>query len=282
LTEAEFVEALKRLARHPAARGLVDDAAVVGDLVFTHDMILEGVHFLPDDLPEDVAWKLVAVNLSDLAAKGAEPVGCLLGYTLGKAEWNVRFIAGLREVLDTYAMPLLGGDTVRANGPRSFGLTAIGRAAHAPSRAGAQAGDALWVTGVIGRAGVGLRLLHAGESGPEIEAYRRPRPRLAEGCALAPHVHAMMDVSDGLLIDAARMAEASGLAVTIDLDTVPVCGDPLAAVTAGDDYELLFAMADLPPITAAQIGRFAEGAGLTLIKAGAPIPLPASLGWTHG
>ncbi|HYZ48045.1 MAG TPA: thiamine-phosphate kinase, partial [Sphingomonas sp.] len=212
MSESEFIAALRGLATAPAARGLLDDAAVLGDLVFTHDMIAEGVHFLADDPPEDVAWKLVAMNLSDLAAKGAEPVGCLLGYALGPAEWNARFLAGLSEVLHAYAMPLLGGDTVRANGPRSFGLTAIGRAPHAPSRSGAKPGDALYITGIIGRAGLGLELLRSGRTGPEIEAYRRPRPRLVEGRALAPLVHAMMDVSDGLLIDAQRMAEASGVA----------------------------------------------------------------------
>ena len=282
MTEPDFIAALRSLARDPSARGLMDDAAVLGDLVFTHDMIVEGVHFLLDDPPEDVAWKLVAVNLSDLAAKGAEPVGCLLGYALGPAEWNARFIDGLREVLDTYAMPLLGGDTVKANGARSFGLTAIGRSAHAPSRTGALAGDTLYVTGTIGRAGLGLKLLQSGNTGPEIEAYRRPRPRLAEGCALAPHVHAMMDVSDGLLIDAARMAEASGLAVTIELGAVPVAGDPMDAVTAGDDYELLFAADTPPPVEAVPIGRFLDGAGLTLTTGGQPAPLPARLGWTHG
>ncbi|MFD1610693.1 thiamine-phosphate kinase [Sphingomonas tabacisoli] len=283
MNEAEFIDALRGLARDPAARGLLDDVAVLGDLVFTHDMIVEGVHFLPNDPPEDVAWKLVAVNLSDLAAKGAEPVGCLLGYTLGPAEWNAAFIAGLGAVLEHYSMPLLGGDTVKANGPRSFGLTAIGRSAHAPAREGAQAGDALYVTGVIGRAGVGLELLKTGRTGPEIEAYRRPQPRLAEGRALAPVVHAMMDVSDGLLIDAARMAEASGLAVETDLDDVPVAGDPMRAVTAGDDYELLFAApADLPlPVAATRIGRFAAGGGLSLTRGGQAIALPSSLGWVH-
>lgn len=283
MNEPEFIQSLRSLARDPAARGLRDDAAVLGDLVFTHDMIVEGVHFLPDDPAEDVAWKLVAVNLSDLAAKGAEPVGCLLGYTLGPADWNARFIAGLREVLDAYALPLLGGDTVKANGPRSFGLTAMGRSAHAPSRTGALADDALYMTGTIGRAGIGLALLKAGEIGPEIEAYRRPRPRLAEGRALAPIVHAMMDVSDGLLIDALRMAEASGVAVEIDLDAVPLVGDPLRAVTTGDDYELLFAApADTPlPVTAKRIGRFAVGEGLSLTQGGKPLPLPSSLGWMH-
>lgn len=282
MNEPEFIAALRGLAREPAARGLMDDAAVLGDLVFTHDMIVEGVHFLPDDPAEDVAWKLVAVNLSDLAAKGAEPVGCLLGYMLRPAEWNARFIAGLEEVLGTYALPLLGGDTVKANGARSFGLTAVGRSSCAPSRTGAEAGDSLYVTGTIGRAGIGLRLLQSGGAGPEVYAYRRPRPRLAEGRTLAPHVHAMMDVSDGLLIDASRMADASGLAVTIDLDRVPVAGDPLTAVTAGDDYELLFAMSTEPPVPATRIGRFEPGKGLTLIKSGEPVPLPASLGWTHG
>lgn len=282
MNEAEFVKALRGLAREPAARGLLDDAAVLGDLVFTHDMIVEDVHFLPDDPPEDVAWKLVAVNLSDLAAKGAEPAGALLGYTLGPADWNRRFIVGLRDVLDTYRMPLLGGDTVRSNGARSFGLTAIGRSPLAPSRTGAQRGDALYVTGTIGRAGLGLKLLQAGRLGPEIEAYRRPRPLIAEGRALAPCVHAMMDVSDGLLIDASRMAEASGLAVTIDLDAVPVVGDALDAVTAGDDYQLLFAAPPGPlPVEAACIGRFDAGAGLTLTRSGAPVPLPSRLGWTH-
>jgi thiamine-monophosphate kinase len=283
MTELEFIETLRALALDQAARGLLDDAAVLGDLVFTHDMIVEGVHFRPDDPPEDIAWKLAAVNLSDLAAKGAEPVGCLLGYTLGPEAWNAAFVSGLRDVLGAYAMPLLGGDTVKANGPRSFGLTAIGRASHAPSRAGAKAGDALYVTGTIGRAGMGLKLLRSGRSGPEIDAYRRPKPRLAEGRALAPVVHAMMDVSDGLLIDAGRLAEASGLAVTIDLDAVPVSGDPLEAVTAGDDYELLFAAPPGPlPVQATCIGRCETGAGLSLMQGNAPIAQPQRLGWTHG
>lgn len=283
MNEAEFISALRSLATDPAARGFVDDAAVLGDLVLTHDMIVEGVHFLPDDPPEDVAWKLVAVNLSDLAAKGAEPVGCLLGYTLGPADWNARFVAGLKDVLDTYATPLLGGDTVRANGPRSFGLTAIGRAARAPSRTGAKAGDALYVTGTIGCAGLGLKLLQAGRVGPEVEAYRRPQPRLVEGRALAPLVHAMMDVSDGLLIDARRLADASSLAVSIDLAAVPVGGDALAAVTAGDDYELLFAAPPeiALPVAATRIGHFGPGQGLVLTHNGVPIPLPLSLGWMH-
>jgi thiamine-monophosphate kinase len=277
LTEADFLTLLRPLATDPAARGLRDDAAVLGDLVFTHDVLVEGVHFLPDDPPEDVAWKLLAVNLSDLAAKGAKPVGVLVGYSLSDTDWDAAFVRGLGEALAHFDVALLGGDTVK--GPRVLSLTAIGRAAVAPSRSGALAGEALWVTGVVGCAGLGLK----GDPA-HLAAYRRPVPRLAQGQALGPIVHAMMDVSDGLLIDARRMADASGLAVEIDLDAVPVAGERIAAVTAGDDYELLFALAAgvEPPVAATRIGSFALGSGLTLRDASGPVPLPDRLGWQHG
>jgi thiamine-monophosphate kinase len=277
MNEPDFLALLRPLATDPAARGLMDDAAVLGDLVFTHDMLVEGVHFLPDDSPEDVAWKLLAVNLSDLAAKGAVPVGVLLGYPLSVDDWDRAFVAGLGEALAHFDVPLLGGDTVR--GPRVLSLTAIGRSAIAPSRAGAKAGDVLYVTGVIGRAGLGL----AGDPA-HLAAYRRPTPRLAEGQALAPIVHAMMDVSDGLLIDAQRMATASNLALSIDLDVVPHAGELMAATTAGDDYELLFAAAPdtLIPVPATRIGMFSKGTGLTLHNANGPVALPQRLGYTHG
>lgn len=277
--EDAFLARLRPLATHPAARGLADDAAVLGDLVLTHDMLVEGVHFRSDDPPEDVAWKLLAVNLSDLAAKGAAPLGVLLGFALGDPEWDAAFARGLGEALAHFEVPLLGGDTVR--GPRVLSLTALGRSHHAPPRSDAQAGDALWVTGTIGLAGLGFR----DEGGAEARAaYLRPQPRLAEGQALAPLVHAMMDVSDGLLLDASRMAHASGLALTIELDAVPIAGEAIAAVTAGDDYELLFAVpAGLtPPVDAARIGAFGTGSGLRLTRGGAAIPLPPRLGYLHG
>ena len=277
MTEADFLTLLRPLATHPAARGLLDDAAVLGDLVLTHDVLVEGVHFLPGDSPETVAWKLVAVNLSDLAAKGATPVGVLLGYPLSTSVWDAAFVRGLGEALTHFDVPLLGGDTV--TGPRVLSLTAIGRAEIAPSRSGARASDRLWVTGTIGRAGLGL----AGD--PEhLEAFRRPVPRLAEGRALASLATAMMDVSDGLLIDARRMADASGLRVTIDLDAVPLVGERIAAVTAGDDYELLFSMPDgvEPPVQASQVGTFAVGGGIALVDRHGPVPLPQRLGWQHG
>jgi thiamine-monophosphate kinase len=186
---------------------------------------------------------------------------------------------------------LLGGDTIAPleGAGEVFSCTALGRATHlpVPSRSGALAGDGLWVTGTIGDAGAGLAIARGGEGHAELlERYLRPTPRLAEGRALAPHVHAMMDVSDGLLIDASRMAQASGLAVEIDLSRVPLSPhltDALAAATAGDDYELLFAApADfVPPVPATRIGGFSEGAGLSLCDRGVTVPLPPRLGYLH-
>jgi thiamine-monophosphate kinase len=287
MNEADFLALLRPLATHPAARGFTDDAAVLRDMVFTQDMLVEGVHYLPSDPPEDVAWKLLAVNLSDLAAKGATPVGVLMGFTLGgEADWDERFVAGLSAGLAHFETALLGGDTVsNPHGPRVLSLTAIGRSPVAPSRTGAQPGDLLYVTGTIGMAGLGLgELQQSGNAtGANVERYRRPVPRLSEGRALAPVVHAMMDVSDGLLIDAQRMAAASKLAVEIRIDAVPVVGERMAALTAGDDYELLFA-ADPEvsvPVSATCIGRFVGGAGLTLHDESGPVALPDSLGWMH-
>ena len=293
MTEAEFLARLRRLPLHPGARGLRDDAAVLGDLVVTTDTLVEGIHFLGDDPPGDVAWKLLAVNLSDLAAKGAVPEGVLLNYPLTGTDWDGAFLAGFADALAAFACPLIGGDTVSLPGgsARVLTVTALGRAAIAPARTGARAGDALWVTGTIGDAGAGLAIAR-GASGPAelLAAYRRPHPRLAEGRTLAPLVNAMSDVSDGLLIDAARMATASGLAVTIELTAIPLSpayrawrGDALAAATAGDDYELLFAMPPgaAPPVAASRVGRFAPGTGMTLLERGVVRSLPARLGFEH-
>ncbi|RHW18395.1 thiamine-phosphate kinase [Sphingomonas gilva] len=305
MNEADLLARLRSLPLHEAARGLADDAAVLGSaegaLVLTHDMIAEGVHFLSADPPESVAWKLLAVNLSDLAAKGASPIGVLVGQALsGDAAWDAAFTDELGRALAQLDCTLLGGDTVTLPGgaPRMFGLTAIGRAgpAGAPSRAGARSGDALYVTGTIGDAGAGLELLREGRDGPPrlIAAYRRPMPLIADGRALAPLVTAMMDVSDGLLIDAGRMAAASGLAIGIDLDRIPLSHDfvahagddrpaRLSAATAGDDYQLLFAAPEDEewPVPVTRIGRFHDGAGLMLEDRMGHVPLPERLGWEH-
>jgi thiamine-monophosphate kinase len=312
--EAAFIESLRALASDPGARGFADDAAVldVGGrrLVLTHDMLVEGIHFLPDDPPGDVAWKLVAVNLSDLAAKGARPVAALLGYSLaGDAAWDAAFVAGLEGALAAFALPLLGGDTVSvpAGTPRSLGLTAIGEAdGPVPARAGARRGDQLWVSGTIGDAGAGLRTLRGeiGGAAALVERYRRPRPRLEAGQRLAPLVSAMMDVSDGLLIDASRMAAASGVAISIELSAVPLSAawlaalgsgrdSRLAAAAAGDDYELLFAapaarggeilhLAGALGLSLTRLGEVAAGDGLRLTHQGEPVAPPDRLGWEHG
>ena len=298
--ERAFIEALRGFATDPAARGLLDDAAVLGDLVLTHDMIVEGVHFLASDLPEDVAWKLVAVNLSDLAAKGAVPVAALMGAGLGSnKDWNAAFARGIEAASAHFGVPLMGGDTVSMPGgaPKAFGLTAIGKAqGSVPSRSGARPGDGLYVAGVIGDAGLGLEIAR-GAPGPDslLAAYRRPLPLLETGRMLAGSVTAMMDVSDGLLIDALRMAEASGVALEIDLDALPLSADAkshagqdraarLRAATAGDDYALLFTSTlPLPPgpSRVTRIGRAIRGQGLRLKDRDGDVPLPDRLGWEH-
>ena len=196
--ESAHIEALRALAASPAARGLADDAAVLDfgndALVLTLDTVVEGVHFLPDDPPGDVAWKLVAVNVSDLAAKGADPVGCLYSHALGEDMWDTAFLAGLAEACAHFAIPLLGGDTVRMprNAPRSFSLTALGRGPKgrpAPARGDAQPGDRLWVSGTIGDAGLGLAILTGARTAATgcaqvlARRYRRPEPSPANMAA---------------------------------------------------------------------------------------------------
>lgn len=298
-SEATLIAALRTLASHPAARGLADDAAVLefgGEaLVLTHDMMVEGVHWLPGQDPADVAYKLVAVNLSDLAAKGAEPLGVLLGYTLGTDD--ARFVAGLGEALAEFGVPLLGGDTVSAptGSARAIGLTALGRGTcrPVPSRRGARVGDGVWVTGPLGGAMTGFEALRDGVSGVDTRAFRRPRPLLAEGRALAPLVSAMMDISDGLLLDASRLAQASGVTIALDGAAVPLAdGMPEArrhdALTWGDDYQLLFtcppgcALPTFPPrhSTPVRVGTVAPAGDHAVLLDGAT---PAgTLGYQHG
>ena len=293
------------MAAHPAARNLDDDAALFEGLVITHDSIAEGVHYLPFDPPESVGWKLAAVNASDLAGKGARPEAALLSLSLrGEGQWESAFLDGLEQALAEFGMELIGGDTIALpdSAPRVLGMTAIGRAGNVtPARSGGKAGDTLWLAGTVGNAAAGLALLKndPGANGALVEAYRRPRPLIGAGQALAPHVHAMMDVSDGLLIDAGRMAAASGLRADIDLSAIPLShafrearGDGLEsrlfAATGGDDYALLAAGGEqvlgisLPAearLTA--IGRLVEGEGLSLSYQGAQVSVPERLGYEH-
>jgi thiamine-monophosphate kinase len=308
MREAEVIERLRRIATAPEARGLLDDVAVLDGFVLTHDSIAEGVHFLTHDPPASVGWKLVTVNLSDLAAKGATPAAALLSLTIsGSGEWEQGFLNGVEAACESYAFPLIGGDTISlpTGAPRVLGLTAIGRAgSHVPERAGGKPGDALWLFGTLGDAAAGLAQLredrHA--TGPLVDVYRRPIPQLGAGQAIAFHAHAMMDVSDGLLLDARRMAQASACRMSIELGDLPLSsafvaergqnlGARLFAATGGDDYALLAAFPpELDPSTLSlpsrtrmsRIGALAAGEPeLCLTFAGNPVELPERLGFEH-
>lgn len=285
MNESEFIAALRSLPLHPGARNLQDDCALItiGDetLVINHEMMAEDTHFLPDADMADVAWKMVATNISDLAAKGAEPVGVLLGYALGRDD--ARFLKGLKEALLAFGVPLLGGDTVAATGASTFSMTAIGRATHhpVPARKGAKVGDQVHVTGTIGRAMLGFEGVDHHRS-----AFNRPEPRLAQGIALAPHVSAMMDVSDGLLLDCWRMASLNGVTFAIDPSAIPVADAARfkECVRWGDDYELLFTappMTDLP-VSTSQIGVVEACGEAPLMLGDTALTDPGSLGYQHG
>jgi thiamine-monophosphate kinase len=280
---------------------------VLGDLVLTHDSIAEGVHFFPFDPPASVGWKLVAVNLSDLAAKGAAPAGALLSMTLaGDSGWDELFLDGVEAACESYGLPLIGGDTIglTPGAPRVLGLTGIGRGGpRIPSRAGGQAGDMVWVVGTLGDSAAGLAFLQADPKavGPLVDIYRRPVPLLAVGQALAEHANAMMDVSDGLLLDLSRLCDASGGGAEVDLDALPLSRAFIAergqsraarlfAATGGDDYALLASLpADFDPLSLplpsgtrlTRIGRLTEAKGLALADAAGPIETPEHLGHEH-
>jgi thiamine-monophosphate kinase len=306
MKESEIIERLRRIATDPAARGLMDDAALLDGLVLTHDSMAEGVHFLSVDPPASVGWKLVAVNLSDLAGKGATPAGALLSMPLSEPDWDNGVLGGIEAACESYGVPLIGGDTIALppGSPRVYGLTAIGRAGEkTPSRAGGKAGDRLWVAGALGDSAAGLELLRASKNatGVLVDIYRRPIPLLEIGQALAAHATAMMDISDGLLIDLSRLCAASRCGAEVDLDSLPLSRAFIAergqdrasrifAATGGDDYALLAALpADLEPVslslpkapTLTCLGRLVAGSGLKLHDRHGDVPLPESLGYEH-
>ena len=255
---------------------LVDDAALLTpkpdhDLVLTVDAVVAGVHFFSDDPPASIARKALGVNVSDLAAKGALPIGFLLTLALPEGwteAWLREFTDGLAAAAGENACPLLGGDTVRANGALAISITALGETptGRMIRRAAARPGDQLCVTGTIGDAALGLALrqepqpLWAGAlSGADRaflrDRYLHPRPRLAVAMALREHARAAMDVSDGLAGDLAKMMRAAGLSARVDAGLIPASaavraalaadGDLLERVlTGGDDYEILCAVPD--------------------------------------
>lgn len=282
----------------PGALGLTDDAAFLTaesgfDTVATMDAMVAGVHFLADDPPDLIARKLIRVNLSDLAAKGAEPTFVMLAAAFPRGTtkaWLRSFAAGLKQDLDHYGIVLIGGDTVSTPGPLCLTLTALGRvvAGQGLLRSGARPGDEIWVSGTIGDAALGLMAIQ-GELAGLAEAhhdaladrYRLPRPRTVLGPLLIGLASAGMDVSDGLVQDLGHICRASRVSAELDASRLPlsvaaataVAGDQslLALVlTGGDDYELAFTA---PPkaevailgvarqvgVPVTRIGRIAEG-----------------------
>jgi len=306
------------IARHfrplagPGALDLQDDAAVLTpppgrELVLTCDAMVEGVHFLPDDPPDLVGRKLLRVNLSDLAAKGATPLGYLMTVSAPRTiddAWFAGFAAGLAQDQSEYGVTLLGGDTTSTPGPISLSLTIIGHVApgQAVHRAGARAGDGIWVTGTIGDGALGLAVARgrlADPTGHLLARYRLPQPRV--GLAIAGIASAGMDVSDGLVQDLGHICRASRLAARIDAAAVPLSDPARAAgpdwlvtcLTGGDDYELLLAV---PPDREAALLKAAQAAGITTTRIGTlcagqpevvvlgrdgrPLAL-AKAGWSH-
>jgi thiamine-monophosphate kinase len=244
-------------------RGIGDDAALLApDLVWTVDTQVDGVHFdRATSSPADVGWKALAVNLSDLAAMGATPLAALVSVILGPgddADLEAVY-GGLAACARACGCAVAGGDIARGV-QLALSVSVLGRADSPPGRDGAAPGDVLAVTGALGASAAGLAVLRdpalAGTPGSEacITRHRRPEPRLAEGGRLAPHAHAMMDVSDGLATDLPRLARRSGVLLEVDLDALPI--DPAAAAlaratgrepgvlaaTGGEDYELVVAL----------------------------------------
>jgi thiamine-monophosphate kinase len=249
-------ELLAELERRGLIVGVEHDAAVVDGLVVTQDTLVEGVHFRFDLLDwHELGYRAAAVNISDLAASGAEPVALIVSLAAPDLEGAVTLYEGLAAA----GVPVRGGDTTRAM-EVVLTVTALGRSERVPGRAGARPGDLVVVTGPLGAASVGLR------------DGRLPRPplRVAEGKRLAQVASAMLDISDGLGADAGHLAERSGVRIALDLDAVPLAaGATVADLAFGEDYELLATTPD--PLGFTVVGRVEEGSGVT----------PELGGWEH-
>lgn len=283
-------------AGYPGAFGLADDCAQIApapgcELVVTTDAVAAGVHFFPDDAPRDIGWKALAVNVSDLAAKGARPVAYVMAIALPEAptdDWMSELAAGLGEAQRTFGCHLIGGDTDSRAGPPSITITALGEvpAGTMVRRGAARPGCDLYVTGTLGDAALGLMLrrdpglargwgLDEAEARQLVGRYLRPQPRLL-GEVLRRHAVAAMDISDGLAKDLGRMARASGVGARVDAGALPLSTAARRAlgrdaglweriVAGGDDYELLVAVA---PAAGAAFATEAAAAGIPVTRIG--------------
>ncbi len=309
------------IARHfrplagPAGLDLLDDAALLAppsgrEMVIAADAMVAGVHCLADDPPGLIARKLLRVNLSDLAAMGAIPLGYLLTLAAPRETpdaWFAAFAAGLAADQAEFGLALLGGDTTATPGPLCLSLTILGHVApgRALRRAGARAGDGVWVSGSIGDAALGLAVLtgrlHGAADGPLAARYHLPQPRLALGQALAGIATACLDVSDGLVQDLGHLCRAAGVTAEIAAEAVPRSPAALAAgaswletcLTGGDDYELLFAVpatqeaalqdaAARAGVAVSRIGAFRAGPSEVILRDGAGAVMRlARGGWSH-
>lgn len=303
--------------------GLADDAALIAadgqhDLVVTTDPIVRGVHFFADDAAADIAWKALAVNVSDVVAKGAAPFAYTLALGLPEAPthaWMRDFACGLEAAQAAFGCRLIGGDTDRTPGALSIGVTAFGRvpAGRMVKRNTAQAGDHVFVSGTIGDAALGLRLrqdksafaarLTEEDARHLLGRYLRPQSRLALAPLLGAYASAALDVSDGLLQDAGKLAHGASAALEVRFAAVPLsqAAAKVAAlgadyerciVTGGDDYEVLFAVprarvddfraeAARLPFGVCEIGTLREGTGVAAVHGdGTAMTLDAA-GYDH-
>jgi thiamine-monophosphate kinase len=318
MPEGEFEFIARRLRPLATARGaldLTDDAALLNptpgkQLVLAKDAMVAGVHFLPDDPPGQIAQKLVRVNLSDLAAMGAAPLGYLLALARSgeiSDDWLAEFCAGLAADNGAFGIALLGGDTVSTPGPLTLSLTAIGALPEGAAllRSGAKAGDDIWVSGALGDAALGLKVLQgqlevtAAARADLIARYRLPQPRLALGQALRGVASAAVDISDGLVADLGHILEASAVGAELRADQVPLSsaardlpGAREAALAGGDDYELLFtapskrraeiaALSRQLDLPLTRVGAIRAGSDLRLLDAAGQKLDVANRGWQH-
>ena len=257
---------LAELERRGLVTEIEDDAARLGDVVVTQDALVEGVHFRLDWIAwRELGFRAAAVNLSDLAASGAEPEALIVTLAV-PAETRLDDVVELYQGIAEAGVPVRGGDTTAAPAV-VLSVTAVGRAERVPGRGGARPGDRLVVTGPLGAAGAAFRQ----------QSYVRPPLRIAEGRRLARHAHALLDISDGLARDAGHLARRSACGVVIELERVPLAaGAELSDLGFGEDYELLAAVED--PGGFVEIGRCDEGEGVTLLLGGEPFELAS---WEH-